>query len=319
MPAGGKDEGAGWKDGRAGWKDGWIDLDGVRLHYVTQGSGPLMLMLHGFPDFWYSWRHQIPEFARDHRVVAVDMRGYNLSDKPPGRSAYSLRYLVGDVKALVDRLGEGRAVLVGHDWGGIVAWMSAYQHPEALRGLVIMNAPHPGLVLRGVASPVQWLRSSYIAMFQVPWLPEWLLTRDDGAAMDAVFRGGAVDKSAFSDGDIAAYREAIQRPGAVTAALNYYRNWFQPDAARSLGVLEVPTLLIWGERDAALGKELTYGIERYVPRLTLRYIPECGHWVQHEQPELVNRYMREFLDALGGAGRQARRARGRARSTARAR
>ena len=187
----------------AGWTDGWIELDGVRLHYVAQGSGPLMLMLHGFPDFWYSWRHQIPEFARDHRVVAVDMRGYNLSDKPPGRSPYSLRRLVADVHGLVDRLGRGRAVLVGHDWGGIVSWAFAYRHPEALRALVVLNAPHPAQVVRVLTSPLQWLRSSYIAMFQVPWLPEWLLTRDDAAAMEAVFRGAAVNKAAFSDGDIA--------------------------------------------------------------------------------------------------------------------
>jgi pimeloyl-ACP methyl ester carboxylesterase len=291
------------------WKDGWVDVDGVQLHYVTQGSGPLMLMLHGFPDFWYSWRHQIPEFARDHSVVAVDMRGYNLSDKPPGRSAYSMRYLVADVGALIERLGEGRAVLVGHDWGGLVAWASAYEHPELLEALIILNTPHPALFMRGLLWPPQLLRSSYVFMFQLPWLPEWLLTGNDGAAMETILRGSAVDKTAFTDDDIAAYREAIQQPGAATAALNYYRNWFQPRVLRTFDVLEVPTLMIWGDRDVALGKELARGTERYVRRLTLHHVPDSGHWVQQEQPGLVNRYIRDFLAELrgGSSGQSGRR------------
>jgi pimeloyl-ACP methyl ester carboxylesterase len=254
-----------------------------------------MLMLHGFPEFWYSWRRQLPAFARDHRVVALDGRGYNESEKPRSRSAYAMPELVKDVRGVIDRLGGGRAVLVGHDWGGAVAWAFAYEHPDMLDALAVLNLPHPARFAQEVMKPRQMLRSWYAAFFQLPWLPERLLIAGGGMIIGRILTASAVDKTAFSEQDIRAYREAATRPGAATAMLNYYRNAFAGLVRRRWGVLQVPTLMIWGENDVALGKELTYGTEAYVEDLTVRYIPNCSHWVQQEQPELVNGYLRDFL------------------------
>ncbi|PSN16014.1 epoxide hydrolase [filamentous cyanobacterium CCP5] len=280
----------------AGWEHHQIETNGVQLHYVAAGEGPLMLFLHGFPEFWYSWRHQIPEFAQDYRVVALDLRGYNDSDKPEGVDAYRMAELVADVAGVIRGLGYNRCILVGHDWGGAVAWSTVYAHPDLIDRLIVMNLPHPAKFAAGLQTPQQLLRSWYIGLFQLPLLPEWLIQAGDYWAIEQMFRGTAVDKSAFSEADIAAYKTAAAKPGALTAMLNYYRALVQGDLfQRSWGVLEVPTLLIWGEADVALGKELTYGTEAYVRDFHLRYIPNCSHWVQQEQPALVNQYMREFL------------------------
>lgn len=278
------------------WQHHHIETNGVRLHYVVAGEGPLMLFLHGFPEFWYSWRHQLSEFARDYRVVAVDLRGYNDSDKPQAPDAYQMSELVADVTGLIRGLGSDRCILVGHDWGGAIAWSTAYAHPELIERLVVMNLPHPAKFAAGLRTPQQLLKSWYIGLFQLPLLPEWLIQAGNYWAIEQMLRGTAIDKTAFSDADLAAYKAAAAKPGALTAMLNYYRalasgSLFQ----QSWGVLEVPTLMIWAEDDVALGKELTYGTEDYVRDFHLRYIPDCSHWVQQEQPELVNRYMREFL------------------------
>jgi pimeloyl-ACP methyl ester carboxylesterase len=278
-------------------QDGFIVGNGVRLHYVTQGEGPLMLMLHGFPEFWYSWRHQIPEFAQDYKVVALDQRGYNDSDKPTDLSAYRLSELVEDVRRVILGLGYQRCILVGHDWGGAVAWNVAYAYPELVERLIVLNLPHPAKFAAGLRTPQQLLRSWYIFFFQVPLLPELALQAFDYQLLADAFRNMAIDKTAITDADLTAYKQAAAKPGALTAMINYYRaNILQPQlVSRDWGTLAVQTLLIWGEEDAALGKELTYGTEAYVPNLTVRYIPQCSHWVQQEQPALVNRYIREFL------------------------
>ena len=281
------------------WRHDRIRVNGVGLHYVTQGEGPLMLMLHGFPEFWYSWRKQIPAFAKTHRVVALDMRGYNESDKPNGRSAYAIERLVADAAAVIRKLGEGvPAILVGHDWGGMVAWASAYRHPDLLRALIVLNIPHPARFAAGVLRPRQLLRSWYIGAFQVPWLPESVLTAGGGRLLKSMLRASSAGKAAFTEADLEAYAEAATRHGAMTAMINYYRAAYSL-AGRRWGVLQLPTLMIWGERDVALGKELTYGTDRYVADLTVRYIPDAGHWVQQERPREVNRYMAEFLRRVG--------------------
>jgi pimeloyl-ACP methyl ester carboxylesterase len=278
------------------WKHEYITSNGVRLHYVTQGEGPLMLMLHGFPEFWYSWRHQIPEFAKDYKVVALDLRGYNDSDKPKALSAYAMPELVRDVEGVIKGLGYDRCVLVGHDWGGAIAWKFAYDHPTMVDRLIVLNLPHPAKMAQGLRTPQQLLRSSYFFLFQVPLLPEFLLQLSDYQAIETAFKGMAIDKSTFSTADIEAYKDAASKRGALTAMLNYYRNTFQQGILRQdWSVLEVPTLLIWGENDTALGKELTYGTSAYVRNLQIKYIPNCSHWVQQEQPDLVNQYMRDFL------------------------
>lgn len=278
------------------WQHDYIISNGIRLHYVTQGEGPLMLMLHGFPEFWYSWRKQIPEFAQNYKVVALDLRGYNDSEKPADKSAYVMAEFIKDVEGVIRGLGYDRCVLVGHDWGGAIAWSFAYAHPELVEKLIILNLPHPAKFAEGLRTPQQLLRSSYIFFFQLPWLPELLVQASGYQIVTAALTGMAVNKDAFSNADLAAYKEAVAKPGALTAMINYYRNTFEQGLTdRDWGVLDVPTLMIWGEDDTALGKELTYGTEAYVKNFQIRYISNCSHWVQQERPELVNQYMREYL------------------------
>lgn len=279
------------------WSHGKITTNGIQLHYVTQGEGPLMLLLHGFPEFWYSWRHQIPEFARDHTVVALDLRGYNDSDRPQSRSAYHMDELVADVKGAIASLGYDRCILVGHDWGGAIAWQFVYRYPAQVDRLIILNLPHPAKFAQGLRTWQQLARSWYILFFQLPLLPELLLQANLSRSMEQTFRGMAIDKSAFSDADIKAYTTALAKPRALTAALNYYRNLLplllSPTDWPIL--FKTRTLMIWGENDVALGKELTEGTEDYVQDFQIRYIPNCSHWVQQEQPQLVNQYIRTFL------------------------
>jgi epoxide hydrolase 4 len=282
------------------WRHDYMTTNGVKLHYVTQGEGKLMLMLHGFPEFWYSWRHQIPEFAKDYQVVALDLRGYNDSDKPKQLEAYSIKELVKDVEGVIKGLGYENCILVGHDWGGAIAWSFAYKYPQMVERLIILNLPHPAKFTAGMLSPQQLLKSSYIFLFQLPFVPEWLIQLNDYQLLDNAFKGMAIDKNAFSQADLEAYKDAAAKRGALTAMLNYYRNMFPRfvrEAQKEQEVLEVPTLMIWGEKDTALGKELTYETEAYVKDFTIKYIPDCSHWVQQEKPQLVNQYIREFLSS----------------------
>ena len=277
------------------WQHDYIVSNGVRLHYVTQGEGSLMLMLHGFPEFWYSWRHQIPEFAKDYKVVAVDLRGYNDSDKPPEQSAYVMSELMKDVEGVIKGLGYERCVLVAHDWGGVIAWNFAYAHPQMVERLIVLNIPHPAKFAEGLRNPQQLMRSWYVFFFQIPILPELWLQAFDYEALGNAFVDMAIDKSTFTPADIEAYKNAAAKRGALTAMINYYRNIFTSARPQDWSLLDVPTLMIWGEEDTALGKELTYGTQEFVRDFQIRYIPNCSHWVQQEKPELVNQYMREFL------------------------
>jgi pimeloyl-ACP methyl ester carboxylesterase len=278
------------------WQHDYINTNGVNLHYVTQGSGPLMLMLHGFPEFWYSWRYQIPEFALRFKVVAPDLRGYNDSDKPASQSAYVINELVRDVEGIIRGLGYDKCVLVGHDWGGAIAWSFAYANPAMVERLIIMNCPHPAQFSQGLRTVQQLLRSWYMFFFQLPVIPELFVQAQDYQFIENAFTGMAVNKSAFSKEDIDAYKDAAAKRGAIKATVNYYRNIFSPQMFnQNWSILEVPTLMIWGEEDTALGKELTYGTEAYVKDFQIKYIPNCSHWVQQEQPQLVNQYIREFL------------------------
>jgi pimeloyl-ACP methyl ester carboxylesterase len=278
------------------WKHKYITTNGVKLHYVTQGAGPLMVMLHGFPEFWYSWRHQIPEFAKYFQVVALDLRGYNDSDKPKEQSAYVMDEFVKDIEGVIKGLGYDKCILVGHDWGGAIAWFFAYAHPEMVERLIVLNLPHPAKFVQGLSTPQQLLRSWYIFLFQLPLLPELLLQSADFQLIERTIQGTAFNKNAFTQADLDAYKDAAAKRGAIAAMLNYYRNslsQFLPN--KKWGILDVPTLMIWGENDTALGKELTYDTTAYVRNLKIRYIPHCGHWVQQEQPEKVNQYIKEFL------------------------
>jgi epoxide hydrolase 4 len=266
--------------------------NGISLHYVTEGEGPLMLLLHGFPEFWYSWRHQIPAFSDRYKVVALDLRGYNDSEKPAGVKAYRMPELVADIHAL----GYQRCVLVGHDWGGAIAWSFANAYPEQVEQLIVLNLPHPAKFMEGLKTPQQLLRSWYIGFFQLPILPELLLQAGHCQLIATMLQQTSVDETTFTEADLKAYKEAAAKPGALTAMINYYRNIFEfTDGPSTWPVLALPTLMIWGEKDVFLGKELTYGTEAYVKNLTLKYIPHCSHWVQQEKPQQVNQYINEFL------------------------
>lgn len=277
----------------------YIYSNNVRLHLVSQGDGPLMLFLHGFPEFWYSWRHQIPEFAQDNKVVALDLRGYNDSDKPTDIEAYRLSELVNDVQGVIKGLGYDDCVLVGHDWGGAIAWSFAYAHSKMVNKLIVMNCPHPALFQEALKNNFgQILKSWYIGLFQLPILPELILQADDYRAIASVFTDHATQKNAFSPKDIETFKNAAAKRGVLTAMINYYRSNLDVIIKnQSWNSLEIPTLLLWGEDDFAFAKELTQGTKDYVRYLQIRYLKQCNHWTQQEQPELVNKYMREFLSA----------------------
>ncbi|HEX7243804.1 MAG TPA: alpha/beta hydrolase [Longimicrobiaceae bacterium] len=268
-------------------------VNGVRLHYVEAGEGPLVVLLHGFPEFWYGWRHQIPALAEaGFRVIAPDMRGYNLSDKPRGVGSYRVEALVEDVAGLVRHAGAERAHVVGHDWGGVVAWYLAMQRPEVLDRLVVLNAPHPGVFSRELRKPDQMLRSAYAAFFQLPWLPEAAIRARGFALLERVFRTEPARPGAFTDEDIARYREAAARPGALTAMLNYYRAFARRPR---LHRIHAPTLLVWGERDPHLVVRNTEGLEPWVPGIRVERIPEASHWVAADEPGRVGRLLAGFL------------------------
>jgi epoxide hydrolase 4 len=274
-------------------------VNGVRLHYVETGDGPLIVLLHGFPEFWYSWRHQIAALAAGgFRVIAPDMRGYNLSGKPKGVHAYRLEALTGDVAGLIRHAGAARATVVGHDWGGVVAWHVPIHHPDAVERLIILNAPHPGAARREIRTLAQLRKSWYIFFFQLSGLPEWSIRRGEFAGMAKMLRTEPVRPGAFTAEDVRLYQEAIARPGALTAALNYYRALFRRswrEWSKPIPPITIPTLVIWGERDPYLGLPLLEGLREWVPDLRVERVPDASHWIQVDAPEKVNGLMIEFL------------------------
>ena len=288
------------------------DVNGVRLHYATTGRGPLMMFVHGFPEFWYAWRKQLAEFGRDHHAVAPDMRGYNLSSKPEGLEPYAIGHLIEDLRALAEHLGHRRFTLCAHDWGGAVAWAFAMRHPDWLERLIIVNAPHPGVFQRELtANPAQQQASQYMLMFRTAGA-EAMLSADNFAALNARILQPLVAAGHLTEADRKAYLEAWSQPGALTGGLNYYRaarvgppspegapaRGIKDDAPAEHGfVVRVPTLVIWGMRDVALLPGLLDGLEEYVPDLTVRRIDDGSHWVIHERPDVVNRHIHDFLAA----------------------
>jgi pimeloyl-ACP methyl ester carboxylesterase len=290
----------------------YADVNGVRLHYARAGTGPLVVFLHGFPEFWYEWKDQIAEFSRDHTVVAPDMRGYNLSSKPPAVSAYQMPMLVEDVRALASGLlgstGGSRFTLIAHDWGGVVAWVFAAQHPELLDKLVIVNAPHPTVFARELRENVaQQQASQYMLLFRDLHAEE-MLSADGYARLTSMVLGAGLKDGSVTEDDKAAYLAAWSQPGALTGGLNYYRSSGigppsptappaseAPAGAERPIVVRVPTLVIWGEKDTALLTGNLNGLSDVVPMLTIKRVPEGTHWVVRERSAEVNRLIREFL------------------------
>jgi pimeloyl-ACP methyl ester carboxylesterase len=273
-------------------------LPDIDLHYVEAGEGSLVVLLHGFPEFWYSWRHQIPALVdAGFRVIAPDMRGYNTSEKPDTVADYDIDRLADDVSDLLAHLGEDSAHVVGHDWGAAVAWHFAGRHPDKLDKLAILNVPHPDTMMRWLKTPRQLLKSWYMFFFQLPWLPEALLRAGDFAYPRRVCKHGTVREGAFTDEDIERYIEAYKQPGALTAMINYYRALMRSalDKPKS-PVIEAQTLVIWGEQDLALRVEMADPPQRLVPNARVEKLPDASHWVQMDRPEKVNSLLLEFLD-----------------------
>jgi pimeloyl-ACP methyl ester carboxylesterase len=275
-----------------------INTNGIRLHAVESGAGEVVLLLHGFPEFWYSWRHQIPTLAANgYRAVAPDLRGYNESDTPKGIQSYRTNTLVADIVGLIEQLNCGPVHLAGHDWGGLIAWRVAAMHPELIRKLVILNAANPMAFRRELArNPIQWLRSYYVLLFQLPWLPEYLVRARNFTALERAWSRQPVHSNAFSEVDIEKYKMAFRTSG-LTGPINYYRAAFRysADLFSAPQIVSVPTLIIWGERDPFMSSSVNEELEKWVPNVVVQKIPDSSHWVQNDVPGSVNKLLIEFL------------------------
>ncbi|WP_298813080.1 alpha/beta hydrolase [uncultured Sphingomonas sp.] len=277
-----------------------VAANGLTFEVAEAGEGDhLALCLHGFPELNFSWRYQLPLLAElGYRVWAPNQRGYGGSSRPEGVEQYSADRIVADAAALFDASGATKLTLVAHDWGGAIAWMFAINVARPVDRLVVMNLPHPICFAEALKHWPQRRRSWYMAAFQLPWLPEAALTARDAAAIRHAFRGMAVDKSRFPDEVLDVYAAAAQAPGAATAMINWYRAAARHRDRMALsngGRVEVPTLIVWGEEDSALGLETLNGTERFVSDLTIRRLPGVSHWVQQEAPEAVNAILAEWL------------------------
>jgi pimeloyl-ACP methyl ester carboxylesterase len=284
-------------------RHGYAQVGDVRLHYAECGEGErLVVLLHGFPECWYSWRHQLKALGGRYRVVAPDMRGYNLSDKPGRVEDYRMPRLVDDVTGLIRHFGAREAAVVGHDWGGAVAWAVAQYYPDYVWKLASLQTPPPAVWARNF-SLKQLLRSWYMLFFQLPSIPEWWVARDDFAGLARTLRSTS-RPGTFGDADIEVLKEAARRPGALTAAINYYRanlraflgRGFREREVRKHERVRVPALFVYGERDFAIVPETVAGVGDYVdaPYTELR-LKLSGHWVQQESPAEVNAALLSFL------------------------
>nr|WP_241431914.1 alpha/beta hydrolase [Natrialba chahannaoensis] len=284
------------------------ELSTVRLHVVTGGdeSGPLVVLLHGFPEFWYGWRHQLePLLEAGYRVVVPDQRGYNRSEKPEGVGAYRLRYLTRDIVDQIEAAGRERAHVVGHDWGGIVAWDLATRYPDLVDRLAVINAPHPAVFQRVLRSSIeQQARSWYAFLFQLPWLPERLLGANEYERLERALTETA-QTGTFPEPDRALYRRAWQQPGSLTGMLNWYRASGRYPLIR-LGPsmpaadddqLQTPTLLIWGDEDVALTTELAQRSISQCAQRRFVQVSGASHWAQHEASALVSEELLAHLSS----------------------
>jgi len=277
----------------------YAQIGSVNLHYAKAGDGEkLVILLHGFPEFWYSWRHQIAALSDDYTVVAPDMRGYNLSDKPPNVEDYSIDKLVDDVIGLIRYFRREQAAIVGHDWGASIAWATALKHPEYVSKLVAMQVP-PASVWRKNQTLKQFLASWYMFFFQIPMLPEYLFKLNDYAALENALKTTTAQKGVFTAEDIAEYIKSWREPFALTAMVNYYRanilkRFFgksKPDAK-----IKVPTVFIYGEKDQAVLPETVKGVGETVDAPFEEFrIPDSAHWVQNEAKNRITEILRDFL------------------------
>ncbi len=277
-----------------------VATNGIQLHVVKSGpeTGTLAILLHGFPEFWYAWRNQIPQLASaGYHVWVPDQRGYNLSDKPRSIDAYTIDKLGADVLGLMDAAGREKAVLVGHDWGAIIAWWIAATHPSRVARMAVVNVPHGTVMLKYLRCNMrQMLRSWYIFFFQLPWLPEALYRMQNWRlACRALVKSSR--PGTFSLDDLNAYRKAWSQPEAYTCMVNWYRAIIQrPPSPLKNPRISIPTLLIWGTKDRFLGREMARPSIDFCDKGRLVFFEEATHWVQHEETDKVNRLLIEFLN-----------------------
>lgn len=289
----------------------------VSLHYVELGrpepssSRPLVVFLHGFPQFWYSWRHQLAPLAEaGFHVVAPDLRGYNRSDRPREVSAYRMEHHLGDIRALVESIGAEWTAVVGHDWGGAFVYETAVRDPELFDRQVVLNFPHPGPYKRAVLSAGQLRRSWYVGFFLLPRIPEALLRWNDMGFVDTLFRDHPVNPDAFTEADIRRYKDVLAEPGALTAALNYYRAlipqyssrllreelpWLEQRLPDTTSEIETPTMIIWGEQDTTLVPAMASGHDEWIRDVRVHRLPDASHWVHEDRPERVTELLLDFL------------------------
>lgn len=277
-----------------------VPTNGITLHVVQCGpaAGPLVVLLHGFPEFWYGWRHQIAALAAaGYRVWVPDQRGYNLSDKPPRVADYQLDKLGADVLGLLDAAGASQAVVIGHDWGAAVTWWLAAHHPERLRGVAILNVPHPAALGQALRrTPRQLLKSWYIFFFQLPWLPERLFRRRNFRFGRGALRGTS-RPGTFTSDDLRRYTEAWAHPGALTGMINWYRAAFRRKLSLgTIGRIQIPVRILWGRQDAFLEPRLAQLSLDFCDQSELTYFDHATHWLHQEEPEQVNRLLLEFLE-----------------------
>ncbi|KXJ19228.1 Epoxide hydrolase 1 [Exaiptasia diaphana] len=276
----------------------------IKFHYVSKGEEdkPLMLFVHGFPEFWYSWRNQLTGLQDvAYRMVALDLRGYGDSDKPEGLCHYKTNLLVKDIKEFIEALGYSSCILVAHDWGGILAWRFAHEYSHMVNKLIVLNAPHPIIFKEFAAtSKEQKKKSWYVAFFQVPYIPELFMTVKDMNALESSFRKspmGLRKKELMTDEDMEAFKYTFGKPGAFTPPVNYYRNSmskYEPLGSWK-SKIPCPVMVIWGTSDGALVEGNLEGLDQYIDDLTIRKIIGASHWVQQDEPALVNNYIKDFI------------------------
>lgn len=283
----------------SGWRDGVRRVNGVDLHVVEAGADgdPLLVLLHGFPEFWWGWRHQITVFAdAGHHVVVPDLRGYNTSSAPPGISAYRLDVLAEDVVELATAFGADRFDLVGHDWGAVISWEVAARHADRVGRVVVMGGPHPDIVLRQVVRhPTQALRSAYVGLFQLPWMPETALRAFGFVALRSSMQRSA-RPGTFEPGALDSYACAWSQTGSLTAMLNYYRALRRRRPVLSPRRIPAPTLVLWGEHDSFLERHVAEQSLAQCDDGRLVVLQDATHWLHHEQPERINAEVLAFLD-----------------------
>lgn len=277
-------------------------VGGIRLHYAQWGGSrkdaPLVVLLHGFPEFWFSWRHQLQALGEaGYRVVAPDLRGYGQSDKPRGVDAYQIETLTDDVAALIRSLGAEQASIVAHDWGGMVAWWHAMRHTQQVRTLSILNCPHPAHRIQMFTDPAQVRKSFYMLFFQLPRIPERTIRHDDHAFIRRMFREDPKTPGAFSDEDIQRYVDALD-PASTTAALNYYRAYLRRSASSlksAMRPIDVPTQVLWGTNDNYLQLDYASPPSRWVWDVRVEKLEGYSHWVQVDAAAEVNKRLLGFL------------------------